>query len=96
MDMMILALKHILLAAAAVVFCVVSVFIMTYVTVMAFKRDHDWSKVAAATKTIAGKGLDIATQVGKKAGEMASDKLNELQAKREAKALEENTDEPKK
>ena len=96
MDMMILALKLILLAAAAVVFCVVSVFIMTYVTVMAFKRDHDWSKVAAATKTIAGKGLDIATQVGKKAGEMASDKLNELQAKREAKALEENTDEPKK
>lgn len=96
MDMMILALKLILLVAAAVVFCVVSVFIMTYVTVMAFKRDHDWSKVSAATKTIAGKGLDIATQVGKKAGEMASDKLNELQAKREAKALEENTDEPKK
>ena len=55
-------LKTILLIVAVVIFCVVSVFIMTYVTVMALKRNHDWSKVAATTKTIASKTIDVASK----------------------------------
>lgn len=74
MDIAIMALKVILLIAAAIVFCVVSVFIMTYVTVMAFKRDHDWSKVAAATKTIASKGIDVASKAAEKAAEQLKNK----------------------
>lgn len=81
LDIIILLLKMILLAAAAIVFCIVSVFIMSYVTIMAFKRDHDWSKLTAATK----KGLDIAVKAGQKAGAKASEKMSEMQAKRDAK-----------
>ena len=68
LDIIILALKVVLLAVAAIVFCIVSVFIMSYVTIMAFKRDHDWSKVAAVTK----KGVNMAVKAGQKVGAKAS------------------------
>ncbi|MDE5736365.1 MAG: hypothetical protein K2H65_04750, partial [Bacteroidales bacterium] len=68
LDIIILVLKMVLLAVAAIVFCIVSVFIMSYVTIMAFKRDHDWSKVAAVTK----KGVNMAVKAGQKVGAKAS------------------------
>ena len=68
LDIIILVRKMVLLAVAAIVFCIVSVFIMSYVTIMAFKRDHDWSKVAAVTK----KGVNMAVKAGQKVGAKAS------------------------
>lgn len=68
LNIIMLAIKLVLLAVAAIIFCIVSVFIMSYVTIMAFKRDHDWSKVAAATK----KGVNMAVKAGQKVGAKAS------------------------
>jgi hypothetical protein len=84
MDMMIIALKLLLLAAAACVFSFVCIFIMSYVTITAFKRNHDWSKVAAATavltskaSVVAGKAGEVAKKAATKAVEVASEKIQQ-------------------
>lgn len=58
LNILIYALKAIMILIGLIIFAVVSVVIMTYVTVMAAKRDHDWSKVSAAAQTIAKKATD--------------------------------------
>lgn len=63
----ILALKGIMIFIGLVIFCIVSVLIMTYVTVMAAKRDHDWSKVASATRNVVGKAASAASGMAKNA-----------------------------
>ena len=81
MNMMIIALKLILLAIAACVFSFVCIFIMSYVTIAAFKRNHDWSKVSEATKVLTNKATEmagVATEVAKKAASKAAVKAAEV------------------
>ena len=54
----ILAMKAILIFIGLIIFAAVSVFIMTYVTVMAIKRKYDWSKVTAVTAAATKKAID--------------------------------------
>lgn len=61
----IIALKLVLMFIGLVIFAVTSVLIMSYVTIIAIKRDHDWSKVAAVTSAAA-----------QKANAMVQEKLN--------------------
>lgn len=84
LNMMILCLKMILLAIAACVFSFVCIFIMSYVTIAAFKRNHDWSKVSAATATLkskatemAGKAGEVAKKAANKAVEVANEKIQQ-------------------
>ena len=81
---MILCLKMILLAIAACVFSFVCIFIMSYVTIAAFKRNHDWSKVSAATAALtskatemAGKAGEVAKKAANKAVEVANEKIQQ-------------------
>ena len=67
LDIVIIILKLVLLAAAACVFSFVCIYIMSHVTITSFKRNHDWSKVATATAALTSK----ATEVAGKAGEVA-------------------------
>jgi ABC-type multidrug transport system fused ATPase/permease subunit len=84
LNMMILCLKMILLAIAACVFSFVCIFIMSYVTIAAFKRNHDWSKVSAATAALtskatemAGKAGEVAKKAANKAVEVANEKIQQ-------------------
>ena len=72
MNYIIIAIKLALLAAAACVFSFVCIFIMSYVTITAFKRNHDWSKAAAATQALAGKASVVAGIAGNMAKKVAS------------------------
>lgn len=72
LDIAIIVLKLILLAAAACVFSFVCIFIMSYVTITSFKRNHDWSKVSEATKSLTGKVTEIAGAAGVVAKQTAS------------------------
>lgn len=94
LDIAIMALKVVLLIAAAVVFCIVSVFIMTYVTAMDFKRNRDWSAIAATTKDLASKGAVIAGKAANKAAAVASEKVHEYQDKKATKNAVEAPAEP--
>ena len=76
-NMMILALKLMLLAAAACIFSFVCIFIMSYVTITSFKRNHDWSAVAQKTKSIAGQATDIAKKAASKAAVIVEEKIQE-------------------
>ena len=87
LDIAIMILKLCLLAAAACVFSFVSIYIMSHVTIAAFKRNHDWSKVAAATAAltskateVAGKAGAVAKQAAGKAIEAANDKIQQQKA----------------
>ena len=80
LDIAIMILKLVLLAAAACVFSFVCIFIMSYVTITAFKRNHDWSKVAAATAALTSKATEVAGKAGavaKKAATKAVKAANE-------------------
>lgn len=81
LDIAIIVLKLILFAAAACVFSFVCIFIMSYVTITAFKRNHDWSKVSEATKVLTSKAAEVAgkaTDVAKKAATKAAAKAAEV------------------
>ena len=87
MNYIIIAIKLALLAAAACVFSFVSIFIMSYVTITAFKRNNDWSKVAAATAAltskateVAGKAGEVAKKAATKAVEAANEKIQQQKA----------------
>ncbi len=87
MNYIIIAIKLALVAAAACVFSFVSIFIMSYVTITAFKRNHDWSKVAAATAAltskateVAGKAGEVAKKAATKAVEAANEKIQQQKA----------------
>lgn len=87
MNYIIIAIKLALLAAAACVFSFVSIFIMSYVTITAFKRNNDWSKVAAATAAltskateVAGKAGEVAKKAATKAVEVANEKIQQQKA----------------
>lgn len=84
LDIAIMILKLCLLAAAACVFSFVSIYIMSHVTIAAFKRNHDWSKVSAATATLkskatemAGKAGEVAKKAANKAVEVANEKIQQ-------------------
>lgn len=84
LDIAIMILKLVLLAAAACVFSFVCIYIMSHVTITSFKRNHDWSKVAAATATltskateVAGKAGEVAKKAAAKAVEVANEKIQE-------------------
>jgi hypothetical protein len=84
LDIAIMILKLCLLAAAACVFSFVSIYIMSHVTIAAFKRNHDWSKMAAATAAlataatkVAGKAGEVAKQAATKAIDAANEKINQ-------------------
>jgi hypothetical protein len=84
LDIAIMILKLCLLAAAACVFSFVSIYIMSHVTIAAFKRNHDWSKMAAATAAlataatkVAGKAGEAAKQAATKAIDAANEKINQ-------------------
>ena len=66
-----------LLAAAACIFSFVCIFIMSYVTITSFKRNHDWSAVAQKTKSIAGQATDIAKKAASKAAVIVEEKIQE-------------------
>lgn len=72
LDIAIIILKLILLAAAACVFSFVCIFIMSYVTITSLKRNHDWSKVNEATKALTSKATEIAGAAGVVAKQAAS------------------------
>jgi hypothetical protein len=87
MNYIIIAIKLALVAAAACVFSFVSIFIMSYVTITAFKRNNDWSKVAAATAAltskateVAGKAGEVAKKAATKAVEAANEKIQQQKA----------------
>ena len=97
MNYIIIAIKLALLAAAACVFSFVSIFIMSYVTITAFKRNNDWSKVAAATAAltskateVAGKAGEVAKKAATKAVEAANEKIQQQKALKDG-----NTEDPK-
>ncbi len=97
LDIAIMILKLVLLAAAACVFSFVCIFIMSYVTITAFKRNHDWSKVAAATAALtskttemAGKAGEVAKKAATKAVEAANEKIQQQKALKDG-----NTEDPK-
>ena len=97
MNYIIIAIKLALVAAAACVFSFVSIFIMSYVTITAFKRNNDWSKVAAATAAltskateVAGKAGEVAKKAATKAVEAANEKIQQQKALKDG-----NTEDPK-
>jgi hypothetical protein len=60
---------------------------MSYVTITAFKRNNDWSKVAAATAAltskateVAGKAGEVAKKAATKAVEAANEKIQQQKA----------------
>lgn len=77
-NFIILALKAVMIFIGLLIFAVTSVFIMTYVTVMAIKRNYDWSKVAAATQQAVGKTCEAIKESGiaDKASEMAKSAMD--------------------
>lgn len=90
LDIAIMILKLCLLAAAACVFSFVSIYIMSHVTIAAFKRNHDWSKVAAATASltskateVAGKAGEVAKKAATKAVEAAAEKIEQHKEKKD-------------
>ena len=60
----IIALKLFLMFIGLLIFCITSVLIMTYVTIAAAKRDHDWSKVTAAATSVTKKAIDKVKESG--------------------------------
>lgn len=97
----ILAMKAIMIFIGLIIFAAVSVFIMTYVTVMAIKRQYDWSKVTAVATAasqkaldkvkesgIADKAIDAAKNVADKATEAAKDAADKVQEKIQEKKQE--------
>lgn len=60
----IIAIKLILMFIGLLIFCITSVIIMTYVTIAAAKRDHDWSKVTTAASSITKKAVDKVKESG--------------------------------
>lgn len=97
LDIAIMILKLVLLAAAACVFSFVCIYIMSHVTITAFKRNHDWSKVAAATAAltskateVAGKAGEVAKKAATKAVEAANEKIQQQKALKDG-----NTEDPK-
>lgn len=72
LDIAILIIKLCLLAAAACVFSFVCIYIMSHVTITSFKRNHDWSKAAAATQALAGKASVVAGIAGNMAKKVTS------------------------
>ena len=84
LDIAIIIIKLCLLAAAACVFSFVCIYIMSHVTITSFKRNHDWSKVAAATAAltskateVAGKAGEVAKKAATKAVEVANEKIQQ-------------------
>lgn len=69
----ILVLKAILIFIGLIVFAFVSVLIMTYVTVMAIKRNYDWSKVTAVATAATQKAIGKVQEKVKKAQEKNAD-----------------------
>lgn len=97
LDIAIIILKLVLLAAAACVFSFVSIYIMSHVTITSLKRNHDWSKVAAATAAltskateVAGKAGEVAKKAATKAVEAANEKIQQQKALKDG-----NTEDPK-
>ena len=97
MNYIIIAIKLALLAAAACVFSFVSIYIMSHVTITSIKRNHDWSKVAAATAAltskateVAGKAGEVAKKAATKAVEAANEKIQQQKALKDG-----NTEDPK-
>lgn len=97
----ILVLKLLLMFIGLCIFAAVSVFIMTYVTVMAIKREYDWSKVTAVATAasqkamdkvkesgIADKAIEAAKNVADKATEAAKDAADKVQEKIQEKKQE--------
>ncbi|MCF0196400.1 MAG: hypothetical protein HUK03_04040 [Bacteroidaceae bacterium] len=93
-NILILAIKAVMIFIGLLIFAITSVFIMTYVTVMALKRNHDWSKVAAATQQAVSKttaaikesGIaDKASAAAKNAMDKASDMAKDAKGKIEDK-----------
>ena len=72
LDIVIIILKLVLLAAAACVFSFVCIYIMSHVTITSFKRNHDWSKVATATAALTSKATEVASKAGEVAMKAAS------------------------
>lgn len=97
LDIAIIIIKLCLLAAAACVFSFVCIYIMSHVTITSFKRNHDWSKVAAATAAltskateVAGKAGEVAKKAATKAVEAANEKIQQQKALKDG-----NTEDPK-
>ncbi len=97
LNYIIIAIKLALLAAAACVFSFVSIYIMSHVTITSLKRNHDWSKVAAATAAltskateVAGKAGEVAKKAATKAVEAANEKIQQQKALKDG-----NTEDPK-
>lgn len=97
LNYIIIAIKLALLAAAACVFSFVSIYIMSHVTITSIKRNHDWSKVAAATAAltskateVAGKAGEVAKKAATKAVEAANEKIQQQKALKDG-----NTEDPK-
>lgn len=97
----ILAMKVIMIFIGLCIFAAVSVFLMTYVTVMAIKRQYDWSKVTAVAAAasqkamdkvkesgIADKAIEAAKNVADKATEAAKDAADKVQEKIQEKKQE--------
>ena len=100
-NFIIIALKAILIFIGLIIFAAVSVFIMTYVTVMAIKRKYDWSKVTAVATAatqkamdkvkesgIADKAIEAAKNVADKATEAAKGAADKVQEKIQEKKQE--------
>lgn len=68
-NFVILALKAVMIFIGLLIFAVTSVFIMTYVTVMAIKRNYDWSKLAAATQQAVSKTSEAIKEAKEKMDE---------------------------
>lgn len=97
----ILALKLFMIFIGLCIFAAVSVFIMTYVTVMAIKRQYDWSKVTAVATAasqkamdkvkesgIADKAIEAAKNIADKATEAAKGAADKVQEKIQEKKQE--------
>jgi hypothetical protein len=87
LNYIILAIKLALVAAAACVFSFVSIYIMSHVTITSLKRNHDWSKVAAATAAltskatvVAGKAAEVAKKAATKPVEAANEQIQQQKA----------------
>lgn len=101
LNIAILALKLFMMFIGLCIFAAVSVFIMTYVTVMAIKRKYDWSKVTAVATAasqkamdkvkesgIADKAIEAAKNVADKATEAAKEAADKVQEKIQEKKQE--------
>ena len=79
----IIALKVLLMFIGLLIFCITSVLIMTYVTIAAAKRDHDWSKVTAAASSVTKKAIDKVKESGvvDKVTEAAKGAVDKVQEK---------------